>query len=139
MKGSDATFKLLVSPTPIVGPDRDDKFDNHANHSFATEGREVRQFLADLPNTFVLCGDRHWQYVSVDPATGLREYSCGPSSDAHSGGWDQNDRRSEHRFLRVAGGFLSVEVTPDEAPSITFRLHDVHGDVVYSETRPTAG
>ena len=32
---SDASFKLLISPTPIVGPDRDNKSDNHANKAFA--------------------------------------------------------------------------------------------------------
>ncbi|NIP95358.1 MAG: alkaline phosphatase, partial [Akkermansiaceae bacterium] len=28
---SDATFRLLISPTPVVGPDRGGKNDNHAN------------------------------------------------------------------------------------------------------------
>jgi len=26
---------------------------------------------------FIVCGDRHWQYVSADPVTGTKEYSCG--------------------------------------------------------------
>ncbi|MCK5821839.1 MAG: hypothetical protein KAH17_08130, partial [Bacteroidales bacterium] len=31
---SDATFKLIISPTPILGPDREKKNDNHANAGF---------------------------------------------------------------------------------------------------------
>lgn len=135
MASSDATFRLLITPTPIVGPDRPNKHDNHSNDNFAYEGDQVRNLLAELDNTYVLCGDRHWQYVAVDETTGLREYSCGSSTDAHSGGWGKNDKRAEHEFLRVAGGFLSVAVVPRKVPSITFRLHDVAGVVVYEETR----
>lgn len=135
MVRSNATFRVLISPTPIVGPDRRNKHDNHCNKDFEREGNLIRGFLSELPNTYVVCGDRHWQYVSVDPKTGLREYSCGPSTDKHSGGWRQNDVRPEHRFLRVAGGFLSVEVSEGEKPAIEFKLHDVKGDAVYSETQ----
>ncbi|MFT7640301.1 MAG: alkaline phosphatase D, partial [Pirellulaceae bacterium] len=107
---SDATFRVLISPTPIVGPDRvDNKHDNHSNIDFKHEGDEVREFLAGLKNTIVVCGDRHWQYHSIDPRTGTREYSCGPASNAHAGGWTKGDfRKDYHRFLKVAGGFLSV-------------------------------
>lgn len=106
MRASDATFRVLVSPTPIVGPDRGNKNDNHANRGFRHEGDEVRRFLASLANAIVLCGDRHWQYVSRDVETGLREFSCGPTSDAHAGGFDESKRGPEHEFLRVKGGFL---------------------------------
>ena len=45
---SDATFKVLVSPTPVVGPDRETgKNDNHANQAFGTEGTWLRGFLAE--------------------------------------------------------------------------------------------
>ena len=67
---SDATFKLVFSPTPIVGPDRDNKKDNHANEVFAS--RRQMSFVASCPNTrasMVFCGDRHWQYASVDDET----------------------------------------------------------------------
>lgn len=127
---SDATFKVLISPTPIVGPDRANKRDNHANPAFQHEGNTLRKFIADHPNLSVICGDRHWQYVSVDPATGIREYSCGPSTNAHSGGWKQSDRRPEHEYLRVRGGFLSVEVDDNSGePQIAFRFHGVGGRV----------
>ena len=61
VKASNATFKILMSPTPVVGPDRDRKNDNHANAGFATEGNEIRRFLASQKNMVVVCGDRHWQ------------------------------------------------------------------------------
>ena len=82
-------------------------------------------------NAFILNGDRHWQYVSVDEKTGAREYSCGAGSDIHAGGFKQSLRSSKHRFLRIKGGFLSVTVERDSgSPRISLRHHDVHGDVV---------
>jgi alkaline phosphatase D len=132
---SDATFRLLVSPTPIVGPDRSQKADNHANAGFRHEGDEVRKFLEAQKNTAVFCGDRHWQYASADPKTKVREYGCGPASDKHAGGWKQEDYRKDyHRFLRVAGGFLSAEVDrPDGKATLTIRHHDVDGAVQFED------
>jgi len=150
---SDAAFKVLVSPTAIVGPDNYDQADNHANDSFRTEGDEFRQWVRanGLTNLYVVTGDRHWQYASMDPLTGLREFACGPSSDAsvlNGPGYDPNF----HAFYRPGGGFVSVSVKKgirkvlarpqrvveiDGAPIITFRIHDVHGQVVY-EYRDTA-
>ena len=89
---SDATFRVLISPTPVVGPDRTTKNDNHSNKTYTYHGSRLREFIASQKNMVTVCGDRHWQYVSVDEATGLREYSCGPASDEHAGGWS-NDMR----------------------------------------------
>lgn len=128
---SDATFRVLISPTPIVGPDRENKNDNHANKGFAHEGRELRQFIAGQKNMIVICGDRHWQYVSVDNDTGLREYSCGPASDEHAGGWPPDERRPEHRYLNVIGGFLAVTVERVSGlPRMMLRHHGVDGNVL---------
>ena len=126
---SDATWRILISPTPLVGPDRKNKADNHSNAAFAHEGREMRQWLADhlKGNVFVICGDRHWQYHSVDPETGLHEFCTGAVSDEHAGGSPGEDPRY-HRFHRVKGGFLSVLASGEE---IRFRHHDVNGRVVY--------
>lgn len=135
VQGSDATFKVLVSPTPVVGPDRaTGKNDNHANPAFRTEGTWLRGFLADR-GMFVINGDRHWQYVSRCRDTGLMEFSQGPTSDSHAQGWDQQDVRPEHRFLRVAGGFLHVSVFRDgDQPVIQFTHFDVDGNRVHQET-----
>jgi len=134
---SDADWKVLVSPTPIVGPDRPNKRDNHSNAAFAHEGDEFRTWVQrNVPdNFFVACGDRHWQYHAVHPGTGVNEFSSGPASDEHAGGTPGEDPKY-HRFHKVQGGFLSVSVVPDGKGSrIAFRLHDVHGNVAYEFTR----
>lgn len=134
VRASDAAFRVLISPTPVVGPDRLNKGDNHANAAFETEGSRLRAFMASQKNMIVVTGDRHWQYVSNDPKTGLREYACGPSTDAHAGGWKADDRREMHSFLRVRGGFLSVSVDRvDGTPQMVVRHHDVDGSVVHSD------
>jgi alkaline phosphatase D len=140
---SDATWKVLVSPTPLVGPDRPQgKNDNHSNAGFRHEGDELRAWLREhVPdNFFVICGDRHWQYHSVHPETGLREFSVGAASDEHAGGSPGEDLRY-HRFHRVQGGFLSAEVRRAGAESeIAFRLHTVHGAISHEASfrRPVA-
>ena len=45
-RASDATFRILISPTPILGPDRPKKSDNHANEAFRNEGDKIRSFIA---------------------------------------------------------------------------------------------
>ncbi len=131
---SDADFRVLISPTPIVGPDRPrGKNDNYSNNAFATAGNEFRNWTAEhnLKNLYVCCGDRHWQYLSIDPKTGLYEFDCGPASDAHAGGSPGRDPKIQP-FHRVKGGFLSVTVSKkDDQPRITFRHHDVNGKVVH--------
>ncbi len=144
---SDATFKVLVSPTAIVGPDNADQADNHANEAYRREGNEFRQWTHDqgLAGFYVVTGDRHWQYASMDPRSGLREFGCGPASDASvlkGPGYDPNYTS----FYRPGGGFASIGVrqgtrkvlanpqrivVEDGAPIITIRLHDVDGKVVY--------
>lgn len=133
---SDANFRVLISPTPIVGPDRDKgKNDNHANDAFAHAGNQFRSWTEqqNLNNFFTCCGDRHWQYMSIDPNSGLREFSCGPASDVHAGG--NPEQPDWQPFLRVEGGFLTVSVRKQGgAPTIAFRHHDVHGKVVHEFT-----
>ena len=87
---------------------------------------------------YIICGDRHWQYISVDPKTGAREYSCGPASDKHAGGWSNEQKLPEHRYLNVIGGFLAVTVDREEdKPALTFRFYDVDGNVL-KEDHPAA-
>lgn len=134
---SDADWKILVSPTPIVGPDRSSKADNHANAAFSHEGDAIREwFRANLDDSFlVIVGDRHWQYHSVHPETRLDEFSVGPASDAHAGGTPGEDPEY-HRFHRVGGGFLSVDVDwVGDRPRIVLRHRDVSGRVVYEVER----
>lgn len=128
---SDATWKVLISPTPLVGPDRPTKNDNHSNAVFAHEGHELRAWLQEhVPdNFFVVCGDRHWQYHSVHPTTGVQEFSAGPASDSHASG-TPGENRDYHRYHKVQGGFLCVEVqSAGEASQIAFQLRNVYGEV----------
>ncbi|MGE3999599.1 MAG: sulfatase-like hydrolase/transferase, partial [Planctomycetaceae bacterium] len=69
---SDATFKLLVSPTPMIGPDDKRKTDNHCDIGGFQHERD--EFFAWLNETgiarqhfYLVCGDRHWQYHSIHP------------------------------------------------------------------------
>ena len=134
VRESDATFRILISPTPLVGPDRVTKQDNHCNAVFAHEGNELRRFIAGQENMVVLCGDRHWQYVSVDPDTGVHEYCCGPASNEHAGGWSNDKVLPPHRYLNVIGGFLAVTVErSDGAPVLVLDHYGVDGGRLHQD------
>ena len=129
---SDATFRILVSPSPIVGPDHTNKFDNHSNPNFTYEGDIIRKFMSEH-NMIVVCGDRHWQYTSKDTKTGLLEYSCGPTTDVHSI-MIKNEDLSMIKYVAAHGGFLSVTIERTEGiPRAVFRHHNVNGKVVNEE------
>ncbi|MFC4992122.1 alkaline phosphatase D family protein [Rubritalea tangerina] len=129
LAASDASFKFVVSATPIVGPDRTKgKSDNHANASHRVEGDKVRALLSASPNTYVICGDRHWQYASIHSTTKLHEFGCGPASDIHASGYSLKERTPEHTYLKICGGFLSVTVKETNgSPTATFTHHSVDG------------
>lgn len=134
LKESDATFKLLISGDPILGPDRDNKKDNYSNKVFRYEGDEIRNYLKQFDNVFICNGDRHWQYVTNIPGTTLWEFGTGPGSDSHAEGWNQNDLRPEHRFLRVKGGFLKGSVNHSNDKTYLRLQHcDVDGNIVHEE------
>ncbi len=132
---SDATFRILINPTPVVGPDRTNKNDNHSNKGFTHEGNEIRTFIGRQKNMCVINGDRHWQYASVDPKTGVREYGTGPSSDIHAGGYKMSMRTPMHRYLRIKGGFLAVAVERiNGKPTITLKHYGPDGKVYNEDT-----
>jgi len=131
VNASDATFKILISPTPVVGPDRSKKKDNHANASFKYEGDAIKKFISQQENMFVVCGDRHWQYISKHKETGVLEFSCGPGSDAHAGGWKSDMIMPAHVYLNVVGGFMEVEVSSKSGePKLFFRHYNPDGKVL---------
>ena len=133
MRESDSTFKLYVSATPVVGPDRRRKRDNHANQGFHHEGRRLREFLSSIPGCFVINGDRHWQYHSIDPETQLNEFGSGPASDVHAGGFSRGLQEDWQPFLRIKGGYLSLAITGNEATVIH---RDVDGKAVHQAVIP---
>ena len=152
---SDATFKLLISPTPLVGPDDAHKIDNHTNHKgFRNEGRAFFKWIVENKlhdnGFYTLCGDRHWQYHSKDPL-GIEEFSCGALVDENARlGRSPGDKKSTdpnaevHQFYtqkKPSGGFLKVTVGADADQSkgnavFTFLTDD--GKVLYEtkKTRP---
>lgn len=140
MRASTATFRILISGDAVVGPNVDykkgEKGDSLSDEAFLTEGNEVRRFLGSLKNAIVVSGDRHWQYHSVDPATGVNEFGCGPLCFGMAEGFVGKVKKSPmHRFLRIDGGFLSgaVERGPAGA-TLTLQYHDVQGKVLYEHT-----
>lgn len=141
LQDSDAKYKLVCSPTPIVGPDRPNKKDNHANDVFAFEGQQIRDKFSTIPGVIVFCGDRHWQYASVDETTKVWEFGCGPGSENHELGWKPDDVRPVHRFLRVQGGFISGELTYNNGQTnaeLIIRHHDVSGKQMSQFDFPSA-
>lgn len=133
---SDAAFRIIISPTPIVGPDLARKGDNHANPAFRHEGDELRALLASQPNTIVICGDRHWQYHSIDKQTGLQEFGCGPVCDKMTEGFvDETKELPLAPHLALHGGFLAVVASRENGrPSLSLEHHDASGRPVYRHT-----
>ncbi|WP_246105659.1 alkaline phosphatase D family protein [Rosistilla ulvae] len=153
LEASDATFKLLISPTPMVGPDDKRKTDNHANiGGFRTERDQFFAWLKtkriDNGNFFVVCGDRHWQYHAIDPS-GIEEFSCGALVDANSRlGRKAGDPAStdpegliQQPYLQDprSGGFLEVTLSPagDSQPAtLRFIWRDEQGVVLHETDKP---
>lgn len=136
---SDATFKILISPTPMVGPDhlwKADLNDNHVDPGWQHEGDMLRKFIASQKNMYYVCGDRHWQYISQHPETGIIEYAAGASTDQHAI-FMQNEDTSMHLYYGPdLGGFLTVSIDREEGtPIARFRHHGVNGDLFNEDVR----
>ena len=78
---------------------------------FFHEGEELRKFIASQKNLYVICGDRHWQYASIHPEHGIREFGCGPINGEHLFGGAPKMDPKWHEFLNNRGGFLHVKVS----------------------------
>ncbi len=149
---SDATFKLLISPNPMVGPDDARKIDNHTNiGGFQHERDAFFRWLVesglDQENFYLVCGDRHWQYHAVHPL-GIEEFSCGALVDANARlGRKPGDPKStdpDGKIRQVytqdepSGGFLLIDSAPasDKQPAtLKFLFHDEKGKVLYQESK----
>lgn len=148
LQESDATFKLLISPTPMIGPDDLRKKDNHCDIGGFRHERDA--FFQWLHTTgvakrgfYIVCGDRHWQYHSIDPS-GIEEFSCGALVDANSrparrpgdpAGTDPEGKIKQPYYSDPpTGGFLLVHVTPatDSRPAgLTFQYFDEKGKLLH--------
>lgn len=152
LKESDAKFKILISPTPMVGPDDLRKTDNHCDvGGFQHERDEFFQFLKDngldQQNFFIVCGDRHWQYHAVD-STGVEEFSCGALVDANSrlgrmpgdpAGTDPDGLiKHLHSQTERSGGFLLIRcdaVSEMRDATLAFEFFDERGRLLYRTTK----
>jgi alkaline phosphatase/alkaline phosphatase D len=150
---SDATFKILVSPTPMVGPDDGYKTDNHVNaDGFRHEGEAFFSWLKASgiasDRFFILCGDRHWKYHSRHPG-GYEEFSSGALNRENArlgrapgtpGSSDPDAKIKQHYTDRTpSGGFLRVRLEPaarERPASLELTLHDDRGEVLYRHRTP---
>ncbi|MCH9023410.1 MAG: alkaline phosphatase D family protein [Planctomycetes bacterium] len=147
---SEATFKILISPTPMVGPDDVSKKDNHTNpRGFRYEADAFFGWLKENgfldKHFYILCGDRHWQYHSIHPL-GFEEFSSGALIDGNSRvGRKPGDPKSTDPDATIVqpycmtdptGGFLMVSVTADPPyPQVEFGFYDEKGSLLYSHTK----
>lgn len=149
---SDAVFRIIVSPTPLVGPDDARKRDNHTNPGgFRHEGDAFIAWLTEnglmSPRVFVVNGDRHWQYHSVHPS-GLEEFGSGAfvSQNARRGREPGDSNSTDPRGLIrqpfsqpvPTGGMLQIRVDPAVAAggaSILFSFYDQDGKLLYATRR----
>lgn len=142
---SEATWKIIVTPTPMVGPDSASKRDNHTNlQGFRHEAASFFTWLRDhqLNNVMTFCGDRHWQYHSVHPL-GVEEFSCGALNDENAilgvypgskGSTDPEGLiRQPFHYPKPSGGFLHVTVGLDEhhVPRLRIEFCDDAGAVMH--------
>ena len=149
---SDATFKILISPTPTVGPDSGTKRDSHVNMGgFQHEAGEFFSWLTEHDfleqNFYLVCGDRHWQYHAVHPS-GFEEFSCGAICDANAfvairpgqEGSTDPEAKIVHKYTGAqTGGFLHVGVTPGDEnmpAELEFSFFDEQGQLLYRESKP---
>ncbi len=149
---SDAPFKIMISPTPMIGPDSLHKTDNHANiGGFQYERDEFFKWLVDSgvghDNFYIITGDRHWQYHSISPE-GIQEFSCGALTDTNSrlgvnpgdsNGTDPGGLISQvYTQSPKSGGFLLVKVAAgigSSSPTLTFDFRDEKGTQLYSQIK----
>ncbi len=141
---SDATWKIIVTPTPMVGPDRPGKRDNHVNpRGFRHEADAFFAFLEKhrIKNVMTFAGDRHWQYHSVHP-TGFEEFGCGALNDENSirgtrpGAKKSSDPDGlidqKYIYDEPTGGFIHVAIEPRDNGQATLRIthRDDHGKIL---------
>lgn len=148
---SDAEWKIIITPTPMVGPDSRNKRDNHTNlQGFRHEAGEFLQWLQQqrlTDSVMTFCGDRHWQYHSIHPL-GLQEFSCGALNDENAilgsfpGTANSTDPEGKiqqpFHYSKPSGGFLHVRIQSDTTthqPELTITFHNDEGQSLYSVKR----
>lgn len=151
---STAPVKIVISPTPMVGPDDAYKKDNHTNPAgFRHEGEAFFSWARESglldEGLYLVCGDRHWQYHSIHPS-GFEEFSSGALVDANArlgrapGDPESTDPeariRQPYTSVEPSGGFLHVTVEPGVEPgaaTVRFDFRDERGALLYTVSKET--
>lgn len=148
LKTSNALHKVVINPTPLVGPDYKSKSDNHVNYDgFRYEGDLFRQFLQDNKLTeqvTLVCGDRHWPYYSISPE-GIHELCAGTATEGNvesnlprPGSKNSTDPkgRIDQRWigLNQLASFIHIQQLANGAP-ILFRILSSKGKLLYTFSR----
>ena len=147
---SDATFKFIIHPTPMVGPDGAGKGDNHTNPGgFQYERDTFFGWLRENgfidQDLYLIVGDRHWQYHAVHPV-GIEEFSVGALVDGNARyGVEAGARGStdpmgliRQPYLQAppSGGFLHVRVEEArDSVQAAFTFYNEHGDTLHTTTK----
>ncbi|MDW3648407.1 MAG: alkaline phosphatase D family protein [Bacteroidia bacterium] len=153
LKKSDASFKIIISPTPMVGPDDAYKKDNHTNpNGFRQEGEAFFDWLneEEFPHDklFFICGDRHWQYHAKHPS-GFEEFACGALVDNNSrvgrvaGGPKSTDPEAlikqfyiQDEADEASGGFLHLATeSANGNTKLIFSFYDEKGELLYQSIK----
>lgn len=150
---SSATFKLIISPTPLIGPDDRSKRDNHTNpDGFLREGQAFFDWLTNHDflnkNCYILCGDRHWQYHSIHPS-GFEEFSSGALVDQNSrmgrmpGDPASTDPEGKivqpYTYPQPTGGFLFVRNATESGKSVLYlEFFDDEGTLLHQVKKEAA-
>jgi len=147
IKESEATFKVLVAGTPLIGPVPPDDFDptfipdKHANDKFRAETELFLNNVKDVENFFIVAGDRHYKYHSVINAANFPQLShihefgsgsaAGPPHAVGGGGISSSDIalrifQDGLEGTSASAGYLRVEITDNSMiSSINFSLIQV--------------
>ena len=130
LKKSDAHFKIIISPTPVLGPDQKiyaqvglnpfrRKQDNHVVRFRLEFSRFLRALEAEkLRNIYFVSGDRHFlwhsRYQTREGEFSLHEFGPGPFTDdvVAFGKMLYEDERGGAQVVATLGssGFLHVQV-----------------------------
>ena len=127
LRGSDATFKLVVTSVPL-------DFGTNADHwaQFTTERDEILGVIASEPvdNVVFLTADQHW-FAAHHHAGGLREFQVGPLKRTL-----RTPPPPVTGVVAVAEVFNYGEllITGGTPPRLVFNCRDPDGVVVYTET-----
>jgi len=148
---STATFKIIITTTPVIAPLLDpiiyEWADKHANGRFREETITFLNEIKDMPDVFFICGDRHWKHFSVINQSNYPEFSDFYEFSVGSGAGGTHARTpnlTENEWGTMlyyddepTAGYLRVQIRPQiDRVKIKFELikvaEDIDNEVLYS-------